>query len=521
MTVRGYFLGVDWSRQQTYANALEDATGYVDDGELVVSYGRDTARTTSASTAGSFGFGLTNNKPGAERYFSPENTASPIAGKIWPGVPVVFQKTLAGATTTLFAGELDTIEVDPDDPAGTFTGGALDAWGKPGAEQLSTPLYTGVRTGEAISVILDAIGWTGGRDLDPGATVIPYWWEDGTDAATAVQKLVDSEGPSAIAFVAGGTFYFHDRHHRVLTAASVSSQATFSVAIPGPSAPGSFKIRNRTFTYDHGLKNLANTATFEVAQRKPAEPARIWETEDTFSLGVNEALTIDVKASDPFVNAVAPVLNQEYALLSGAVTPTLSRTSGQSLVLTLTAGGTGAVVQGMAVVASLIPVARTVKVSEEDAGSVASRGRQTWAGSAPWANIYDAKVIAQRVVAIFGSNRPLVTFEIENLDDTYLAQILARKVSDRITIRNDKLGLNSDFIIERITHTVQAKFQVHRVRFHCQVVDPAQPTNVLTFDVAGKGFNDGAFGINGIDAASTMFRFDVAGKGFDDARFAN
>jgi hypothetical protein len=520
VTVRGYFLGADWSRQSTYANALEDLTGYIDDAELVASWGRDTGRATSSSTAATFQFSLVNNKIGAERYFSPENTASPIAGKIWPGTPILWQKTLSGATTTMFDGELDSIEIDPDDPAQTFTGQALDAWGKPGAEKLSTPLYTGIRTGEAIAVILDAIGWTGPRELDPGATVIPYWWEDGTDAATAVQKLVDSEGPPAIAFVQGGTFVFHDRHHRVLTTAASTSQGTFSVAIPGPSTPGTFKIRDKTFTYDHGVKALANSVVFEVDQRKPAEPARIWETEDTFSLGVGEAYTIDIKPSDPFVNAVAPVENQEYTLLSGAVTPTLSRTSGQSLVLTLTAGGTGAVVQGMAVVASLIPVARTVKVSDEVPG-LNPRDRVTWAGTAPWANIYDAKVLAQRIVAIYSKNRPLVTFEIENLDDTYLAQILARKVSDRITIRNDKLGLNADFIIERITHTVQAKFQVHRVRFHCQVVDPAQPVNVLTFDVAGKGFNDGAFGINGIDAASTMFRFDVAGKGFDDARFAN
>lgn len=521
MTVSGYFLGIDWSRQSNYANALEDATSYIDDAELVASWGRDTGRATASSTAGTFGFSLANNLIGKEGYFSPEKASSPTFGKIWPGTPAVFRKTLAGTTYTLVDGLLDDIEVDPDDPAQTFTATVLDAWGKPGAEQLSTPLYTGIRTGDAIGVILDAIGWTGPRDLDPGATVIPYWWEDGTDAATAVQKLVDSEGHPAIAYVAGGVFTFHDRHHRVLNTASTTSQGTFSLTIPAPSAPTSFRIRDKTFTYDHGLKNLANTVVLEVAQRKPAEPARIWETDDTFSLGVSEVYAIDVKTSDPFTAAAVPADGYEYTVLSGTVTPSLSRTSGQSLVLTLTAGGSGAVVQGMAVVASSIPVARTVKVSEEDAGSIGLRGRQTWPGTAPWANVYDAKVIAQRIVSVYATNRPLVTFEIENLNDTYLAQILARRISDRITIRNDKLGLNADFIIERITHTVEKKFQVHRVRFHCQVVDPTHPANVFTFDVAGKGFNDGAFGINGLDSAATMFTFDAAGKGFDDGKFSN
>ena len=69
-----------------------------------------------------------------------------------------------------------------------------------------------------------------------------------------------------------------------------------------------------------------------------------WTGYDTgINLGVSEVLTFTASASDPFINAVTPVSGTDYTLLSGAVTPTLSRTSGASTTITLTAGGGGAV----------------------------------------------------------------------------------------------------------------------------------------------------------------------------------
>jgi len=61
----------------------------------------------------------------------------------------------------------------------------------------------------------------------------------------------------------------------------------------------------------------------------------------------------------------------------------------------------------------------------------------------------------------------------------------------------------------------------HTVRFTCEVTDPVQPSNIITFDVAGKGFNDGAFGSNGIDDGTTILTFDVAGRGFNQGTFAS
>lgn len=519
MSVRGYELLADWSRHGTYVNVLEDVTSYIlDEPDVFVSYGRDQSRATSAATAGKLTFALNN----LDRAFSPENTSSAIAGKVVPGTPVRLLQTHESATTTIFAGVLDELNVDPNAAAKTFTGDVLDLWGRLGAEVLSTPLYSGLRTGEAIGLILDAIGWTGDRDLDPGATFMPWWWEEGTDAATAVDKLVESEGPPAIAYVQGGTFIFRDRHHRTSRAASLTSQGTYTHAVPAGSGPvGSFKVLRNSFAYDHGLRHIVNSVTFIVDERLPGDVEEIWSTDTPITLAAGQVLPIEVEANNPFLNAVPPEVGVDWDA-DVAITVDLSRTSGQSTTLTVTATGGAAVITRLALRAVSVPVVRTVKVDEEDVSSIGMHTRQTWPKDRlPWANVYDARAVAERIVAVYATNRPTVTLSIANLDDDYMTQILARRISDRVTVINDEMGLDADFIVERITHTIRKLGGIHRLELGCQVADPVQPSNIFTFDVAGKGFNDGAFGVDGIDDPDTTLMFDIAGRGFNDGVFAS
>jgi hypothetical protein len=220
------------------------------------------------------------------------------------------------------------------------------------------------------------------------------------------------------------------------------------------------------------------------------------------------------------MNANTPVDGGDITSDTGNVTATLSRDSGQSTIITLTASS-ATVVSRVALTATTIPVARQWKITSEDTSSVGTRGRHTWPTDAPWANRYDAQAIADRIVATYATNRPVVTFEISSLAGaTYMDQIRTRQISDRITIRDDQLGVNRDFIIERIQHTIR-RFYDHRLQLTCEVPEPTQPANVFTFDVAGKGFDDGLFGVTGIDSAANVFQFDLAGHGFDQGVFAN
>jgi hypothetical protein len=175
----------------------------------------------------------------------------------------------------------------------------------------------------------------------------------------------------------------------------------------------------------------------------------------------------------------------------------------------------------MAVIAQPAPVVRTSRAGTEDASSVATYTRTAWRGDDPeYANVYDAQAIADHVVAVYGSNRPRITFSVTvpAYDATSMAKILALDISDRITVRSDRHNINTDFIIERIVHRVQ-NLTLHTVEIGAQVTDPVQSATAFTFGVAGLGFNDGTFASVGVDNPSTVFRFDVAGVGFGQGVF--
>lgn len=524
--VRGYRLFIDWSNQGTFANTLEDVTNYVNRTDITFGWGRQADSIDLAAPSSELAFALFNRALRWDRYFSPENTASPIYSLIYPGRTVRFERTHLGAIYPLHVGVLDALAV-ADDTARTFTGTSMDNWGRPEGENLSTALYSGIRTGDAINIILDSIGWTGGRAVDPGATYMAWWWAEGVDAASAVTDLVNSEGPPAIAYVEQGTFVFRDRHHRILSSRSRTSQALYTRIIPAGSGPaGDFKIQTGSWAYDHGTKFIANSVSFEVNVRAAQQVQQVYTSTDPISMLNGDVQTIFAQPSDPVFNAIAPVVGIDLIVQSGSFTATIGRTSGQVIPITVTCTGDG-VIASLALQAQPVTVARTVMVGASDASSDSRYGKQAWPASAPWCSPYDAQAVANRIVAVYADNQPRVVLSIvwtaggaSSSADRYMTEILTRKISDRITIRNDVAGINRDFYVERIDHTI-SRFQVHRLQLSCVATEPVQPSNVFTFNVAGKGFDQGLFGITGIDTAGSMFLFDTAGQGFDQGQFAN
>jgi hypothetical protein len=506
VSVRGWTFSVDWSQHGTFTEPLEDATSRIDDQDVTIVVGRESEKTQGHSQSSRLELAMQNS----DRALMPEYTGSPIYGKVGPGRRVTFSGTAGTSTITLLAGDLDAYTVDYGAKDFSFAATVLDGWGKPGDVDLSTAVYTGIRTGDAINIILDAIGWTGGRSIDPGATCMPYWWAEGVDAATAVNQMVDAEGLPAIAYVQGSTFYFRDRHHRILNARSVTSQATFSHIYPSAGFGAELKIKKGEFTYEDGQNFIVNTVNFDVPIRATANPTAVWSSDSPISLKSGEVQTFGVSSgSDPFVNATVALTTR-----NGTVVPTLDRTSGAAVTLTLTASS-NAVVDSLVVTANLIPVVRTIKVVKTDAGSVLNYGPQTWTTDPPaYVNQYDALAIAARLVASFAYRKPSLTFTVSGYTPAVAATLLQLQVSDRVTVRNDLGGINADFMIEQITYTIK-NLDLLEVKFGCQSPDPVQPANIFQFDVAGSGFDQGAFGVDGIDSGTTVFRFDVAGQGFD------
>lgn len=680
MSVRGWMAGVDWSGDGNFTGPLEDVSSYVNKEPIVVTWGRPTGSLDTATPSSQFDFQLRNRDLNWDRWFSPENQASPIAGKILNGRQVRLEKTVRGAgtlyaetafttalggwsavsggtltrvaspsedgdgalnyvppgavatvgvtraatiditalpastyllsirvrassaftdaqavidwydkagtllsssaglttaltsgtwitvqtayvalpdlavgmrprlrlgstppnTTTfnvdsasiimlpddagktyrLFDGPLDDHSVDSLAVARTFSGTALDGWGAEDTTPLSTIVYTGIRTGEAINVVLDEAGWTGGRNIDAGATVIGWWCEEGTSPGEAVDRLVAAEGTPAIAYVAGGVFHFHDRHHRAFDDRSLTSQGTFTHLLPGSvNATGvDFKIEKGTFGYDHGLKSIVNATAFSVNVVRPAVLQEVWAQEDPVTMLSGDTLTVFAESNDPVIN-VQPIDDTDIQAMSGLFTATVDRSSGRKFAVTITCVNSGTLTR-VGLRGAPVVTARTVQVSATDAGSVGRYRRQTWPGEIPWANPYDVQAIADRIVAANAEYRPRITFTVPVFNDRYASKLLSLQISDRITVVNEVIGVAGDFFIEQLTHTVE-RLQMHRVTIACIAAPPEQPANALMFNVAGRGFNDGSFALTGIDNATTALRFDVGGQGFEQGQFAS
>ena len=497
---------IDWSGNSDFTGTGENVTTRtLARTDLVINYGRDQARSLAPIVPGRAEFELDNTS----RDYSVDNLSSPLAGLILPARQVRIQATL-GSTYTLFRGHLDDYEVLPDRSSRSVRVSALDMLADFKTD-VSVELQDAVTTGEAIGLVLDALGWPeADRDIDVGATTIRWFWVERADGLTELQRIVNSEGPGAFAHVnESGQFVFRDRHHRLTRSASTTSQATFRDT-------GTEPLFSGPLVYDHGWRDVINSVTISVDERDPtAELEDVWSSDRTYSVADGQTVPIHAEGSDPFYDAVVPVAGTDYTLVSGTVEITMPRTAGQSTTLFVRGVGGPAVILGLKVRAHPVRVVRTIQGQAEDTASIAKYGRRTYSGEAPWAGVEDAQAIADTILAYRAERLPIVNLRVVNGNDTRWTQQLSRDLSDRITIVDAETGLSGDFFIERIEHRISDAGLFHETVFGCEKV-PTAGTSLFRFDVAGAGFNDGKFGATGLDNASTMFRFDTASQGFND-----
>lgn len=522
----GYAMAIDWDGDGVYTDPYDDVTEDVLDRGIEITYGRDQSRQLSPPAIGRQAYSLCN----VSRMYSPENPDSPLAGNLSPARNVKSTVTLDGTTHALFTGRIDDFEIHADrgDRSVEFT--MLDGLALLEGKKLSTELLVARRTGEIINYILDQVGWTAPRDIDVGATHVPWWFVEDGDAFDAVTDLVQSEGPPSLAYVApDGTFTFRDRHHRLTSTASTESQAVFAAEAVSCDAPAVTGLSyTDPFVYQHGWRDIVNSVTFAVDERVPdPDYTVVWSTDVPFSVAAGETVTVDVQATEPFMDAQNLTLSDVTWNTSVQLLAYFDRRSGQSLKINLVASGGTAIVTYMQLRARSVPVGRTIKVSQQDTASISAHGEKTYPNEAPWASVQDAYAISSLILGYYANRRPTVQMRVTSQDADHLAQILSRTLSDRITIRNGELGLDGDFFVEQVSHTIrrinpEGQPPVHSVVLGCEraLID-VDAINTFTFDVAGAGFDDGVFGTQGIDDATQIFIFDDPTQGqFDLGRFA-
>lgn len=520
-----YSVTIDWDESGIPTGTGEDVTEQVLDRGISVRYGRDQQRQLSPTAIGSAGFSLCN----VDREFSPENEDSPLFGNLGPARPVSISASYGGNEYSLHNGHVDGFEIRADRSDRSVDISSLDGLSDLQGFILSTSVYEALRTGQLIDIILDEIGWTAPRDLDPGATHVAWWWAENENAFDAVNRLIQSEGPPSIAYVApDGTFVFRDRHHRILDERSLDSQAFFSaeeITCETPAVTG--LDYTAPFVYQTGLRDIINSVRFDIEQRTPdLGLTAVWESEISYTIGDGETILVNALGTNPFIEAVAPVEGTDFVQISGGgvVTATLSRTSGQAVVVRLTSTGGSATISELQLRARAIPIFNRIQVEARDSTSISQHGTRSFPGSVPWANLHDAAAIATLIVGNFSGRRPIAQIRVVAQDEDHLLEIFNRTISDRVTIRNGELGLFNDFFIEQVAHTIRRINHglppVHSVVFGCERTLETQGNNPFTFDKVGAGFDQGTFGVSGVDSPTTVFIFDHPTQGqFDVGLF--
>lgn len=505
----GIRVEVDWDKSGTYQDHTADVQR---EAGLEAQYGRDQSTALAPTVSGTASVTFENR----DGKFSPRNPSSVLYGKLKPGRDVRITRTLDGVTYTLFAGQTDDQPITPDYDNRTVSLSLLDPLAKLRGTNISTPVFSGLRTGEAIAKVLDAAGWPEAkRELDPGATYIRWWWEEGTDALTAIDRLLQSEGSPALLTVGpSGSIVFRDRHHRMTRDTSLTAQTTFRAVNgiePVMSRPG--------FTYDEAWRNIVNKATVEVETRSPGGLQAIWTADSGLTLAAGEIRTINISGSDPFINALAPVAGTDFTTTRGAIASTrLIRDSGASTALVITNSAVTTVLETLQVRAYPLAVVNTVQIQAEDSESVDEYGPREFPAEIPWCSVYDAEAVVGLTVSQRSTPLPIITarFVVGN-NATRAHAILSRDLSDRVRIIEPNTYTDGDFYVESLQHQLTDTYD-HEVVVGLEGV-PTTVTPVFRFDTAGQGFDAGLFGA-GTDDAATMFRFDGAvGHRFDEGVF--
>lgn len=197
--------------------------------------GRDTPRALSSVATAEIAFDFINQ----DRLYSPNNPLSVLGKKSATNTPIQVRAIFEGRYYLLYNGFVDEYVITQDQPDHSYISiSGIDVLGKLAATDISTELFSNIRTGEAIDKILTAAGWhPEKRKLDYGATVIDWWWEDETNALEAIQNLLSAEGLPAIVYVDDvGDFVFKDRHHRYLSTFSTRTTAHYAECDSDPAA---------------------------------------------------------------------------------------------------------------------------------------------------------------------------------------------------------------------------------------------------------------------------------------------
>jgi len=473
---------IDWNHDADFSDTGEDVSDRTASATVRWERGRDQIRALAPPMAGSLSCTLDNTSGD----YSPENASSPLYGLVEPGRDLRFRCDYSATTYPLFRGYIDEPTIDSEGQ--TLGIRALGVLSLLAGQKVSTDLYTNITTDYALGILFGALGIGSKLSvLDTGKTTLAYWWCGEDDALEMAKKLLYAEGPGAALYEdASGLVCFHSRHYRLTTTRCKTSQATYSDT-------GTGSLHVTPYRYGRGRKDVINRVTIE---RKVLTFAGSTSALWTYSGGDVELLagasrSFDVALSVPSGGGALSVNVTTAQDLIGAVpaysalTSTIKRYNRATNAYDI-AANSGTHFRVTVTNPNSIAVTLTEVRVDSNAGTVTDEpvtnvfdtsasipelrtlpsGQQPW----PYIDYTTAQGLADGIAYAYHLPRSQVEVTIENATETDLLSLLAREVSDRITIVDSRSHINGAFFVERLAHEVSEQGTRHRLTLGCERV---------------------------------------------------
>lgn len=495
---------IDWDSNGDFTGAYDDISSRLLDAQgLTYQHGRDAARALGQPMVLAGAFAARND----DRFLSAEYAGSPIYGLMQPGRParirarVGLDVDMDDATV-----DMDAFDVGTD---GSYIFGALkgvvdemdqhpeigdrsvgfQVLGSTlklrGGAAIYTPLRQNYRTDQAVTEILDAIGWPAGdRVISVGDTTMAWWWLNGSDAFSALTDLLYTEGAGAAIYEDGdGKVHFESRNYRGATLRSSTVQSTWAdfegadygvddSALDMDSALSFLDggVGAYWFTasgYRPEQKSIINDVVGTAKNRAAQTLAKVWEYGQTITLTAGQSQTVYATGSDPWTGVVTPALTTDYTLTGTATVSVSVVVNAQRVAITFSAGGSGSVTiagpggaaTGPQLRAQPVTVTSTTQVPNTVTGAVQLSRDKYGSRSADGTNWAprneltpaNMQAVVDALCAYHAEPRPVVPITVRNADARYLWEQMQRQVSDRIRIYEGHTGIYADFWVEQIS----------------------------------------------------------------------
>lgn len=473
---------IDWYADDDFADAIDDVTAAViGDPGLTVEYGRDTARSTGPPMIGSADCSLVNE----DRAFSPENPSSARYQFIRPGRP--FKASVAHGERRLYrshtlyrghvpyrglgsfpliSGHTSAFRQQSEIGRRRVDVEALGTIARLKRTVISLQLTQPMTTDNAVTSTLDAAGWPADkRAISTGDSQMHWWWVDERPAWDVLVELTATEGAGSCLWEDGdGVLHWENRNFRTTNARSLTPQLTLH---DGTVAGGLFYTR---LQYDPRWEDIINRAAVTIKQRAATTSQVVWKLGADLALAGGATETIIARPQTPFVLAVTPVITTDYTVTNGTVTVSLDWANGAVARIIVTATSSVPTVHDLQLRATPIEevgeteIASTIAVASDDEAKTFKIA--AW----PELDTNHAKAICDSYVARYRDSRPIIDVTFQNADIDHMEAILDLRISDRIALTNEHLGLSeAEVYVEKIRHALTTGGR-HEVTLSCEPV---------------------------------------------------